>query len=163
VKTDDPALEKARKEMFERIEKMDKLTIVTLRAHLVVEQCMNDYITANGVKRKWLRERTFWDKMQKCKQLAKEEGKDALWDVLDAANQLRNAIAHTLSMDKIAEKTEQLKEKFLASLTEQQATGLSDQPDDYIAQSAFVTCAGFIAMLRLRVGNHQSEENLQQA
>jgi hypothetical protein len=65
--------------MFERIEKMDKLTLATLRSHLLVEQCMNDYIIASGVKPKWLNKKTFWQKMQKCKKLAKKEGKDALW------------------------------------------------------------------------------------
>lgn len=152
MKTDDPRLEKTQKEMFERIEKMDELTLATLRSHLLAEQCMNDYIMTSGVKRKWLRKKTFWDKMQKCKLLAKEEGKDVLWDVLDTANQLRNTIAHTLSMDKIDDKMVQLKEKYLASLTEKQAAGLQDQPDDFIAQSACVACAGFIATLQSRVG-----------
>lgn len=120
VKTDDPRLEQTRKELVERIEKMDKLTLAILRSHLLAEQSMNDYIIARGVKRKWLRNKTFWDKMQKCKSLAKGESKDALWDVLDAANQLRIAIAHTLSTDTIAEKMAQLKLKYLASLTEDQ-------------------------------------------
>jgi hypothetical protein len=158
MKTDDPRLEKARKEMLERIDKMDKLTIAMLRSHLLAEQCMNDYIVASGVKRKWLSKKNFWDKMQKCKMLAKEEGKDPLWDVLEAANQLRNTIAHTLSMDKIAEKIVQLREKYLTSLTEEQATGFKDQPDDVIAQSAFATCAGFIVTLQSRAGGENSAE-----
>jgi hypothetical protein len=158
MKPDDPRLKKAQKEMFERIDKMDKLTIAMLRSHLLAEQCMNDYIVASGVKRKWLRKNTFWDKMQKCKMLAKEENKDPLWDVLEAANQLRNTIAHTLSMDKVADKMAQLKEKYLASLTKEQAAGEKDQPDDFIAQSACVICAGFIGMLKLRAGGEKSAE-----
>jgi hypothetical protein len=156
MKTDDPRLEKARREMFERIDKMDKLTLATLRSHLLAEQCMNDYIVDSGVKRKWLRKKSFSDKMQKCKMLAKEEGKNPLWDVLEAANQLRNTIAHTLSMDRIAEKMAQLEENYLASLTEKQAAGLKDQPDDFIAQSACVTCAGFIVTLQSRAGGNKS-------
>jgi len=158
VKTDDPQLEKSQKEMFERIEKMDRLTLATLRSHLLAEQCMNDFIIASGVKRKWLGKKIFWQKMQKCKLLAKEDGKDAFWGVLEAANQLRNTIAHTLSIDNITEKMAQLKEKYLACLTEKQAAGLKDQPDDFIAQSACVTCAGFIATLRSRVGGGTSAE-----
>jgi hypothetical protein len=117
---------------------------------------MNDYIVASGVKRKWLRKKSFSDKMQKCKLLAKEECKDVLWDVLDAANQLRNTIAHTLSIDTIADKMAQLKEKYLACMTEKQAAGLKDQPDDLIAQSACVTCAGFIATLQSRAGGERA-------
>jgi hypothetical protein len=142
--------------MSERIEQMDKLTLATLRSHLLAEQCMNDYIIARGVERKWLSKKTFWDKMQKCKLLAKEEGTHVLWDVLDAANQLRNAIAHTLSMDEIANKMAQLKEKYLGSLMEKQVAALEDRPDDYIAQTACVTCAGFIAMLQSRVAAEES-------
>jgi hypothetical protein len=156
VKTDDPLLEKAQKAMFERIQKMDKLTLSTLRAHLLAEQCMNDYIISNGVKHKWFRKKTFSEKIRKCRLLAKEEGTDKLWDVLEAANQLRNTIAHTLSMNKIVDKMEQLKNKSLASLTETQAEGLKDQPDEFIAQSACVTCAGFIATLKSRVEQGQS-------
>ena len=155
MKTDDPELEKAQKEMFERAEKMDKLTLAVLRSHVVAEQCMTDYILARGVKHKWFSKKTFSDKMQKCKLLAKEEGKDPLWGVLEAANELRNKIAHTLAADKIADKMVQLKKKYLASLTAKQAADLKDQPDDYIALSACSTCAGFIATLRPRVGSAQ--------
>jgi hypothetical protein len=155
MKTDDPELEKAQKEMFERAEKMDKLTLAVLRSHIVAEQCMTDYILAGGVKPKWFSKKTFWDKMQKCKLLAKEEGKDPLWGVLEAANELRNKIAHTLAADEIADKMVQLKKKHLASLTTKQASDLKDQPDDYIAMSACSTCAGFITTLRSRVGSAQ--------
>jgi hypothetical protein len=141
LKTDDPQLEKARKEMIERNDKMDKLTLATLRSHLLVEQSMNDHIVGRGVKRKWLIKKRFWDKMQKCKTLAKEEGQDPLWDVLDAANHLRNAIGHTLSVGRIAEKMVQLKEKYLASLTEKQAAGLKGQPDDVISLNRHVSIA----------------------
>jgi hypothetical protein len=151
MKTDDPELEKAQKEMFERAEKMDKLTLAVLRSHVVAKQCMTDYILAGGVRRKWFIKKTFWDKMEKCKLLAKEEGKDPLWGVLEAANELRNKIAHTLAADKIADKMVQLKKKYLASLTAKQAADLKDQPDDYIALSACSTCAGYIATLRSRV------------
>ena len=150
MKPDDERLEKRRQEMFDRVQKMDALTLSILRTHLLAEQCMVDYILASDVKRKWLRKKTFADKMQKCKLLAKDEGDDALWDVLDAANQLRNTIAHSLSIEKIAEKMKQLKERYFAFLTEEQAAGLADQPDHYIAMSACSTCAGFIATLEDR-------------
>jgi hypothetical protein len=57
--------------------------------------------------------------MAKCKLLAKDESDAARWDVLDAANQLRNTIAHSLSVEKIAEKMKQLKERYFAFLTEE--------------------------------------------
>ena len=56
-------------------------------------------------------------------------------------HQLRNTIAHSLSVEKIAEKMKQLKDRYFAFLTEEQAAGLADQPDDYIAMTACSTCA----------------------
>jgi hypothetical protein len=151
VKTDDPRLEKSRNEMIERIEKMSALTLAVLRSHLLAEQCMGDYIIASGTKPKWLRKANFFDKMNRWKTLAKEEGDDGLWGVLNDANQLRNTIAHSLSSEKIAERMKKLKERYLACLTKEQADGLADQPDDYVAQLACVTCAGFIATLTGRL------------
>jgi uncharacterized protein YutE (UPF0331/DUF86 family) len=156
LKPDDKELEKRRQEMFDRAQKMDALTLAILRTHLLAEQCMIDYILATGIKRRWLRKKTFADKMAKCKLLAKDDDDVELWDVLDAANQLRNTIAHSLSVEKIAEKMKQLKDRYFAFLTEEQAAGLADQPDDYIAMTACSTCAGFIATLKDRASAGKS-------
>jgi hypothetical protein len=150
VRTDDPELEKHRQEAFERVQKMDLLILSVLKTHLLTEQCMNDYMTASGLKKRWIKKR-FADKMKKCKLLAKSEGNDPLWDVLEAANCLRNKIAHTPDITAINEKMAVLKEKYFSQLTENQVSGLKDRPDDYIAMSAFSTCAGFIATLESRV------------
>jgi hypothetical protein len=147
MKTDDPKLEEIRKTMIERVEKMNALTIAVLRSHLLAEQCMNDFLVASGVKRRWLKEATFDDKLQKCKLIAKKERDDPLWGVLKSANLLRNTIAHTLDAEKIEQRMKELREIYQAALTPQQAEGVGGQPDDYIAQSACVLCAGFIASL----------------
>ncbi|WP_315795712.1 hypothetical protein [Bradyrhizobium sp. SZCCHNRI3043] len=150
MKSDDPELEKRRQEMIDRAQKMDALTLSILKTHLLAEKCMEDYILASGFKRRWLNKR-FSDKMKKCKTLAKEEAKDPLWDVLEAANDLRNTVAHTLEIEKIKDKMAALKDKYFACLTEKQVHGLKDQPDDFVAMSACSTCAGFIATLQSRV------------
>jgi hypothetical protein len=147
VKTDDPRLEESRKKMVERVERMNALTIAVLRSHLLAEQCMNDFMLASGVKRKWLKKATFDEKLQKCKSVAARERDDPLWDVLKSCNTLRNTIAHTLDADKIDQRMKDLKDTYLAVLTPQQAEGLAGESDDYIAQSACVLCAGFVASL----------------
>jgi hypothetical protein len=53
-----------------------------------------------------------------------------------------------------------LRETYLSYLTEEQAAGLADQPDDYVAQSACVTWAGFIATLEDRARAKKSAEAL---
>jgi uncharacterized protein YutE (UPF0331/DUF86 family) len=152
MRTDDPRLEESRKKIIERNERMDALTLSVLRSHLLAEQCMNDLILASGVKRKWIKEATFADKMEKCRLIAKEEQDDPLWDVLKKANILRNTIAHTLDADKIDVRMEELKATYLATLAPSQAEGIAAEGNDYIAQSACVLCAGFIAMLASRRG-----------
>ncbi|MDA9535889.1 hypothetical protein ACM41_06310 [Bradyrhizobium sp. CCBAU 21362] len=152
MKTDDPRLEESRKKMVERVEKMNALTIAVLRSHLLAEQCMNDFILASGVKRKWLKKATFDEKLQKCKAIAVQEKDDPLWGVLKSANMLRNTIAHTLDANKIELRMKELKDTYLAALTPQQAQGLAEQPDDYVAQSACVLCAGFVVSLEVRGG-----------
>jgi hypothetical protein len=57
--------------------------------------------------------------------------------------------------DKIAEKMKELKDRYLACLTAEQAAGLADESDDYIAQSACLTCAGFIATLTTGSGGNR--------
>jgi hypothetical protein len=147
VKADDPRLEQSRQEMFERAAKMDALSLAVLRSHLLAEQSMGDYLLANGKKPNWVKKQNFRAKMETCKRFAKEDGANELWGVLNAANQLRNKIAHTLLSDKIAGKMKQLKDRYLACLTAKQAADLALQSDDYIAQSACLTCAGFIVTL----------------
>ena len=149
MKTDDPELEKRRQEMFDRAQKMDTLILAVLKTHLLAEQTMDGYMTASGLKKRWIKKR-FSDKMKKCKLLAKGEDKDPLWDVLKAANCLRIKIAHTLDIAEIKEKMAILKDKYFACLSQKQVDGLKDQPDDYIAMSACSTCAGFIATLESR-------------
>ncbi|WP_407151012.1 hypothetical protein [Bradyrhizobium sp. ORS 86] len=147
MKTDDPKLEQSRKDLFERVEKMNALTISILRSHLLAEQCMNDFALGKGVKRKWLKKATFDEKLTKCRTLSGAERDDPLWGVLKSANILRNTIAHTLDVSKIEQRMADLKKTYLAALTPQQAAGLQNEPDDRIAQSACVLCAGFIVNL----------------
>ena len=157
MKSDDPELEKTRQEMIDRAQKMDALTLSVLRTHLLAEQCMNDYITASGLKKRWLK-KSFSQKIKKCKQLSKAESSDPLWDVLTTANNLRNAIAHSLEVDDVKEKSDQLSEKYFTCLTEEQMADIKDQSDDFIVMSACSTCAGFIATLLSRLGGGTSAE-----
>jgi hypothetical protein len=150
MKSDDPELEKRRQEMIERAQNMDALILSVLKTHLLTEKSMEDYILASGFKKRWLNKR-FSEKLAKCRVLAQGEDKDPLWDVLVAANDLRNKIAHTLEIAEIKKKMAILKEKYFAGLTQRQVDGLKDQPDDFIALSACSTCAGFIATLQSRI------------
>lgn len=54
-------------------------------------------------------------------------------------------------MEQINEKMEELKDAYFACLTPEQVEGIKDQPNDYLAMSAFSSCGGFIATLESRI------------
>ena len=148
---DDPEVQARIAGIRERNKNMNALTLSILRNHLEAEQIMNSYITANGVSKRKLRRMKFSDKMEKCKVFAKSEQDEPWWDVLNAANSLRNTIAHNLDAGKIDRRMADLKEKYLAAMTPENAAAIEDESDDYIAMIACATCGGFIATLESRI------------
>jgi hypothetical protein len=151
VNLDDPEIRARIEAIRERNKNMSALTLSILRIHLEAEQVMNDYVKANGVSNRKLQKMEFSEKMAKCKQFAKGEEDEPWWDILNSANSLRNTIAHSLNMDKIDRRMADLKTKYLATMTPENAAHMQGQPDDYVAMSACVTCAGFIATLESRI------------
>jgi hypothetical protein len=148
---DDPEVQARVAAIRERGQNMNALTLSVLRNHLEAEQIMNDYITANGVSKRKLRRMKFSDKMEKCKVFAKGEEHEPWWSILNSANSLRNTIAHNLDPDKIDRRMADLKEKYLATMTPENAAAIKDESDDYIAMMACSTCGGFIATLESRI------------
>lgn len=148
---DAPEVRQRIAEIRQRNESMKALTLSILRNHLEAEQIMNGYIAANGVSKRKLRRMKFSDKMEKCKVFAKGEENEPWWDILNSANSLRNTIAHNLDSDRIDRRMADLKQKYLATMTPQNAAAIENQPDDYIAMSACYTCGGFIATLESRI------------
>ncbi|MBB4376657.1 hypothetical protein SAMN05216573_105134 [Bradyrhizobium sp. Rc3b] len=154
---DDSEVQARIAEIRERNENMNTLTLSILRNHLEAEQIMNSYVSANGVSKRRLRRMKFSDKMEKCKVFAKGEQNEPWWGVLNAANSLRNTIAHNLDLDEIDRRMADLKEKYLATMTPENAAAMEDQSDDYIAMMACSTCGGFIATLESRVKGAQGD------
>ncbi len=150
MKTDDPRLEQARKEMIERRNKMDAIALAVVRGHLLIEQAMDDFLTASFFHPDHVLEGRFGflHKAQMCRAMSLNQNEDQLWELLWRANELRNRIAHTLSADEIKKKMDRLRRGYMDVLTPEQAKGLEKQPDADIAQSAFALCAGFLVVLR---------------
>lgn len=161
MKFDDPEFQQRIAEARQRAENMNALTLSILRNHLEAELIMNDYITTNGVSKRKLRRMKFSDKMEKCKLFAKGEENEPWWGILNAANSLRNTIAHNLDADKIDRRMADLKEKYLATMTSENSAVIENEPDDYIAMMACSTCGGFIATLDSRVKGAQAASSSQ--
>jgi hypothetical protein len=120
VEADDPTLEAKRQELFERIKKMDEVMVTVLKNHIGLEQFMSEYLEASG---KEPEDFGFYEKVEECKELNPPEVEAAIWDVVYAANELRNKIAHTFEQAKIKAKMDALRAAYLAAVTEQQRKG----------------------------------------
>ena len=149
MKIDDPRLEKARKEMAERVEKYNALLLSVIKTHLVVEQAMDGLLAAALFHPEYIRETrfNFAHKMKICQAMALTDNEDKLWRVLGAFNSLRNKLAHTTQIDEIRSNMDQLRKVYLSSLNGKQVEALKEEPDHRLAEFAAYLCAGFLATL----------------
>jgi hypothetical protein len=90
----------------------------------------------------------FAHKAKICLAMSLNQQHDRIWDLLWQANSLRNAIAHGDSADEIKRIMGAVRRLYLSILTPEQAKGVEKEPDDSIAQSTFLLCAGFLAALQ---------------
>lgn len=126
MKVDDPRLEKARQEMIERIKSYDERMLTVIKSHLSCEDFLNGLLSAAG--RRW-KNRQFAGKLDVAKEINPPEIEQPVWDLLDACNKLRNAVAHGHEESKIAARMTDFRKAYLAALTPfqtQHAEGLDD-------------------------------------
>jgi hypothetical protein len=140
MKADDPRLEKSRKEMIERVNRVNEMMVAVLKSHLVVEQFMDEFLMASGKKAGG----TFADKMQLCEILKPPEIDLPIWKVLTAGNLLRNKMAHTLDQSEIKTKMDEVRAAYLAALSDQQRPHSEKLDDLRIASAAFEHCAAYL-------------------
>jgi hypothetical protein len=140
MKADDPRLEQSRKEAIERVNRVNAMMVTVLKNHLVVEQFMDEFLVASGKKANG----SFADKAQHCQSLKPPEVDPSIWNVLTAANQLRNKIAHTLDEVEIKTKMDGVRAHYLAALSDEQQAHAGKLDDVQIAAAAFELCAAYI-------------------
>ena len=153
MKTDDPRLEESRKKALERIQKINDMMLTVLKNHLVVELFMNDFLDVSGKKHDDL---TFAEKADLCKDLNPDEIGPSIWKVLEAANKLRNKIAHTLDQKRIQAKVDVLRVAYIAALTPTQAEAAEKLDDVRIAGEAFQLCGAYLVAAALAVRTRQA-------
>jgi len=142
MKTDDPRLEKSRKEAIERVNRVNEMMVTVLKNHLVIEQFMDDLLTTSGKKA----DGGFVDKMRLCESLKPPEIDPPIWKVLTAANQLWNKIAHTLDQAEIKTKMDKVRTTYLAALSDQQRPHSEKLDDVRIAAAAFELCGAYLVV-----------------
>lgn len=142
MKSDDPRLEKAHKEMIARVEKYNERMLTVIKNHLACEDFLNELLAAAG--RKW-KGKKFSGKFDIAKkEIEPAEVEPVIWDLLDAGNQLRNAVAHGHEESKIAARIAKLREAYLPALTPFQRQYAEGLTETQMIVSAFGLCGAFI-------------------
>jgi hypothetical protein len=143
MKADDPRLEASRKELFERIKKMDELILTVLKNHVGLEQFLSEFLEASGKEPEKM---SFYEKAKECEGLRPPEVEATIWKVVYAANELRNKIAHTFELAKIKAKMDALRAAYLAALTPTQVEAPKELDDGRIAAGAMELCGAYLVV-----------------
>ena len=143
MKADDPRLERARQEMIERINQYDERMLTVVKNHLGCEDLLNGLLSAAG--RRW-KNRQFAGKLDVAKEINPPEIEPPVWDMLDAGNKLRNAVAHGHKESRIAARMTDFRKAYLAALTLFQAKHAEGLDDAKIASLAFGHCGAYLVV-----------------
>jgi hypothetical protein len=154
MEIDDPRLEQAHKEMTARVEKYDERMLTVLKNHLGCEQSLNDLLAA--ASRRWKR-RTFAGKIDIAKKLFLREIEPHVWTVLEAGNDLRNAIAHGDKGGTIAANMTALRKAYLNSLTPEQAKGSENLSDTQVVVLAFTMVGSYLVVAADRLSKERKK------
>lgn len=144
---DDPRLEAKRKEIEERIEKLDSLTLAVIKAHHVLEDLIDEFLGLSFSYYKSVGRLMYANKIRQCRAMSFNESTNRCWHILGCLNGLRNALAHDRDGEGVEEQMRTFKSAYLDSLTEQQRKGMDEQPDETIVVSASGYLAAFFYVL----------------
>jgi hypothetical protein len=149
-------VKRALKTFEEHFSKMDEVTHMVLKGHLIVEEAVNknieggfpnsQYITALNLR--------FFQKVQLLRAVSGRHHQEPIWDLILALNELRNAIAHSLESPRIQEKTAALRAAYFKTaegypkLNEQR-----NQPDHIIVGAAAALAVGMLLGIGVRGEN----------
>lgn len=143
MKADDPRLIEGSKRLTERVAKYDERIINVLKNHLAAEQSLNDLLAA--ASRRW-KGRRFAGKVDVAKGLFLPELREEMWAVLEAGNDLRNAVAHGHKEGAVAARMTDLRKAYLAAVSPEQRKGIEEMTDTQMVMSAFNYCGSYLVV-----------------
>ncbi len=149
MRNDDPKFLEIQKAMIERAKYLDALTDSMIKGHQIIEMAMESTLPAFARKRLWgllphKEAQGFKAKAQQCEKVIKGREAGQNWNVLWAADSLRNELAHKRDTKKIDAKMKKLRTVYLSTLSADRAKGLKGVADDTVAHQACVSVAGFL-------------------
>lgn len=143
MKSDDPRLIESHKLLTERIAKIDGMILTVLKNHVAVEQSMAELLDAYGKDSEDL---SFAQKISACKEFKPDLINEAIWNLLEASNRLRNKIAHYLHGPEVAEKMQAVRDAYCAAVSKEQCVAAKTMTDTQLAMTAFTCCGSYIVV-----------------
>ncbi|WP_249163445.1 hypothetical protein ACFLEY_02335 [Bradyrhizobium sp. YCK136] len=128
--------------MIERIAKYEERIVTTLKGHLAAEQALDDLLKKARRRRK----RPFAGKIDVAQKLFLPDLTNEMWDVLEAGNDLRNAIAHGKPEGTITQRLVDVRKALLAWVSPEQRSGIEAMTEPQLISTAFFQCASFIVV-----------------
>jgi hypothetical protein len=138
----DPRFAEAYKNIMERVERYDERIVTVLKGHLSAEQSLNDLLRAAG--RRW-RRRLFQGKIDVAKKLFLPD-LVPMWAVLEAGNNLRNAVAHGNKEGTITQRMTDLRKALIAWVSPEQRPGVEGMSDRQMLSTAFYQCSSHLVV-----------------
>lgn len=149
MKTDDPRLAEAHQKMLARIESYNERMLTILKGHLAFEDFLNGLLKA---ARRRLRGRTFNGKVDVAQKLLIRELDEKFWALVEAGNDLRNAVAHGDKHGTINERIDDLRRALIAANTPEQKKYIEGMTETQMITSAFNQCGSEVVAATEKFG-----------
>jgi hypothetical protein len=121
------------------------MILKVVKAQIAVERCMSEILEARGKDPKHF----FYtaDKIKECKKIEPPLVNKDTWDLFEKCTHVRNELAHSLDDDLIAEKSELVREAYIAITdSEIQKQTYREMNNTQVVTSAFYYC-GMLIMI----------------
>jgi hypothetical protein len=127
----------------------DELALAVLKGHLIIEGVLDNIILVMFFNAEHIANIRFGfaNKVQMARALALRQNKRPIWDLISAINELRNAIAHSLTGERRSNKMEQVRQKYFEEAPKSYTKDHQDAPDHHIVVFACAFCVGFLGTL----------------
>jgi hypothetical protein len=143
-----PHLDKYTKLFEKHLETLDRLQVIVLNGHLIVESAIDNIIALMLFHPEHIQKARleFSQKVQLARGYALRKNKDGIWALILTIGEVRNEVAHNLTEARQNEKMAQLRRLYFREAPELEKSH-KEASDEEIAYYACELCAGFLGTL----------------
>ena len=140
-----PHLDKYRKLFEDHMATIDRLQVIVLNGHLIVESALDNIIALMLFHPEHIQKARleFSQKVQLARGYALRKNENGIWALILSIGEVRNEVAHNLTEARQNKKMAQLRRLYFREAPEREEM-YKDAPDEEIAYYACGMCAGFL-------------------